>query len=345
MPQFINTEYEKNPTMLIQEIKPLGYGNPDASISYAKQIESGELRPEVARKAVELIMSGECLVDVTEQDDGCIDGRTAAEVMFVNDEGEIETRPIMDDAHERQKVAGGGYLTALAMYRALQGSSEHIDKDLARTVKHLSEQGVFCGAHTGAHGSDEKTDCGANDRVAEIFENGDHYQKQISADVAALLGVAGLDYDATVMQRVVSGWSMTLSEAEYFEGSTGTSRLDAIMGSIQALTAAQKPTRPLAVLKHLTGDHNEDFIYINYIEGKTFSQAKFREKLAEVFPDLRSSELAQIFVVDVPRIVTLAQAMGSNEEEREIALYAGVAYQLATAATLTDGTLRNFVGK
>lgn len=332
--------------MTVQEIEPLGYGNQESNISYTKQLVSGELRPEVVEKAIEFITSGECLVNVTEQDDGCIDGRTAAEVLFVNENGDVEKRAIAtDDTHERQKVAGGGYLTALSMYRALQGSSDHVDEDLARTVKILSQKGVFCGAHTGAHGDGDKTDCGANDKIADIMANGVRYREQIDENLQGLLAEAGLAYSPEVLGQVLGGWSMTLSDEEYFKGSTGASRLEKVVAGIQELSAAQQPSHPLSVLKHLAGDHNEDFIYVNYVEGKTFSQATFRQKLAAAFPDLELSKLAQIFVVDVPRIVTLAQAMGSNEEERQIALYAGVAYQLATAATLTDGSLRMFVGK
>ena len=70
--------------------------------------------------------------------------------------------------------------------------------------------------------------------------------------------------------------------------------------------------------------------------------------MRERFPDSEDSELPQVFVVDVPRIVELAQAVSLNkpvENAFAIALQAGVSYQLATAATLTDGSLRVFINK
>ena len=53
-----------------------------------------------------------------------------------------------------------------------------------------------------------------------------------------------------------------------------------------------------------------------------------------------------MFVVDLPRIVALAHAMADDREDPaafQLALEAGLAFQVATAATLTDGTLRTFV--
>ena len=330
----------------VLEIDPLNYGNPDAKISYKKQIDSGELSPEVAERAAEIIRSGECLVDITEKDDGCIDGRTAEEVMYLNEEGELVISAVTpDDTHERPKIAGGGYMTSLAMYRSLYGSSSHVDSDLAKTTSILAGKNIYCGAHTGSHSQDDTTDCGANDKVETILQNGIGFRENIGKSVAALLEVAGVKYEDAVFGRVTSGWSTTLENAEYFSGSTGASRLDVINTSVQQAQIESGNDKPLAVTKHLGGDHKEDFIILNYVKGKTFSQAKFREKLSEAFPDIEDINLAQAFVVDVARIIELANAMGETDEEKEIALYAGIAYQLATAATLTDGSLRNFIIK
>jgi hypothetical protein len=80
---------------------------------------------------------------------------------------------------------------------------------------------------------------------------------------------------------------------------------------------------------------------VNYIDGTTFSQGALAETLREAFPDKDDKNLAQAFVVDVWRVLKLAQA-SVVEDEFETALYAGVAYQVATAATLTDGSLKMF---
>jgi hypothetical protein len=331
------------------EVAPLGYGNPESKISYAKQMESGELTEEIAGYAAELIRSGECMQDITEKDDGCIDGRPAIEILFVDENGNLATRDIVDASnHERAKVAGGGYMTTLAMKRALDVPAGTVDEDLAGVVSTLTREKVYCGAHTGQHGHDDATDCGANDRFQPILQNGILYRQQIGETTDALLGVAGVEYDATISDKVLNGWSETLTNDAYFAGSTGASRFTVIE---QGIKAAQEETgnfaKPVAVSKHLKGDHKEDFVVINYIEGKTFSQRLFADKMREKFPNVDDMKLTQTFVVDVPRIVELAQAFtkerDDSEEDFKTALYAGVMYQLATAATLTDGSLPNYI--
>lgn len=339
-------EIEQNETV-VTEISPLGFGS--GSISYEAQRTSGELSAEVDARAAEIILSGDMMHEVTDQDDGCIDGRPAVEVLFINANDEFTTRPIDNSAeHERAKVAGGGYITALAMKRALDLPSGHIDDDIRETALILAQDGVYCGAHTGAHSHEDATDCGANDKIDRILSNGVLYRKEINDVTRSLIEVAGLEYhESTLTDKVFEGWSQTVAKREYFDGSTGASRFGAIEDSIRTVQEASGDfTKPLAVSKHLAGDHKEDYIVINYQEGKTFSQAAFHEVLAGEFPNHEDKKLAQAFVVDVPRIVRLAKALTRDRsEDFETALYAGVAYQLATAATLTDGTLRTFVVK
>ena len=346
----------------VTEISSLGYGNQESKISYDKQRENGELPETVSTKSVEIIKNNECLQPVNESDDGCIDGRPTIEVLCVDKTGELTSSSVGDNtAHERAKVAGGGYMTSLAMQRALEEPNMTLDEDLGVVASKLTEKRIYCGAHSGAHSSTEActTDCGANDKFQKILENGVGYRGSIAENVRGLLAVADINFDDQVFNAVMDGWSKTLDNGAYFEGSTGDSRFTVIENSMKdAQEKSGSFERPVAVSKHLEGDHKESFIVLNYIEGKTFSQVQFAKKLAESFPDIDKKDLPQAFVVDVPRIVQLAKAMGaaSTEDGRirsdleieartEKALYAGIAYQLATAATLTDGSLRNFVIK
>lgn len=138
---------------VITEVDALGYGNPESPISYEKQLVSGELSPEVAEAAAELIRSGECMVDVSEADDGCIDGRPAVTVSRVSSAAEVVESEVYDgDGHERAKVAGGGYLTSLAMRHAL-GRHEATPADDVHTLgTQLAEHGIVCGAHEDTRG-------------------------------------------------------------------------------------------------------------------------------------------------------------------------------------------------
>ena len=63
------------------------------------------------------------------------------------------------------------------------------------------------------------------------------------------------------------------------------------------------------------------------------------------FPGVDEAEFPQVFPLDAPRIGELATALADDEGEVVKAAQAGFAYQLGTAAELTDGTLPVFVIK
>lgn len=347
MQETMNTiDVDKKLEVVVTEIDALGYGNVSSSISYDKQRENGELSAEVDRRAVELIVSGEMMRTITDVDDGCIDGRPADELLYLDEKGEFSTVPIDDPStHERAKVAGGGYITGLAMKRAIDTAGVDVEMDMKVAADVLTDAGVYCGAHTGAHSHDSATDCGANDKIDTILANGVLYRKEITESMRGLLAVAGVELDQEKVDTVLSGWSETLDRPDYFGASNGANRFSVIEDTLrEAQSRSGNYAKPVAVSKNLSGDHKEDYIVINYREGATFSQAAFRQKLTEEFADTPDKQLAQAFVVDVPRIVLLAKALTHDRPEAfETALCAGVAYQLATAATLTDGTLRTFI--
>lgn len=337
------------------EISPLHYGNEASAISYDKQLQSGELSSEAVKVAVETIHSNECMVPIHEADDGCIDGRCAATVSYFKDGQEI-TAPADNSNHERYKVAGGGYITGTGMVLALGEAyrQDTLDTQVAYTAALLNEKGIISGMHTAdVHGNSTGTGCGANDQLPTILRNGSVFAEQISANIEALIGVAGMTYKPEVFSSVLAHWDEALEIEGFSDKSTGASRLSEMKKAIQLAQDQSGNEKPVAVSKHLAGNHKEDFIVLNFVEGKTFSQDAFKKKLASAFAIDPSSEeaeeIAQSFVVDVPRIVAMSRALSTNEAGEtdntrfETLLYAGVAYQLATAATLTDGSLRTFV--
>ena len=331
------------------QIEATGYGNPDSPISFEKQLDSHELLPEVADRAAELIKSGECMTDIKENDDGCIDGRPSASItVFDSANGDfVEHDGYSSADHERAKVAGGGYMTGLAMLHAL-GAHDHTSSDDIKNLgSTLAAKGIVCGAHQDTHAQGGASGCGANDKYQMILQNASKFKKEISENVSDLLNVAGVPFDSDAFERTVDTWAQLASNDAYFEGESGNSRFEAIKTNIaRAEQSKENQTlSPIAVSKRLDGDHKEDFVVINYVEGKTFSQKVFEQKLSSEY-GAGGNSLAQAFVVDVPRIVTLAQALSQgNEDNFNVALHAGVAYQLATAATLTDGTLPIFLIK
>jgi hypothetical protein len=339
-------EHERN-SMLATEIAPdgIGYGNEDASISLKKQRESGEISEAVEARAADIIKSGECMVDVDFEDDGCIDGRFAILKIIIDKFGRASEMGIDSEHNERAKVAGGGYITALAMLLALQRTGASVDEDLKRVVAELAEEDICCGAHTGEHGHGDATDCGANDKFDLILQNGVRYKNEILGTLQAVFDNQSAEYNDEAFHAAINGWTALVHKDEYFRDSTGKSRLNVIADGIAEAEKENKSGAPRGVVKNLEGDHKEDFVFLNFQKGKTFSQRKFRARMREEFPDISEKNLAQVFVVDAWRIKDLADAIGQNVEDREAALYAGLAFQLATAATLTDGTQRVFANQ
>lgn len=349
------TEKETNEIITIG-LNTLGFGNPDSSISREKQLASGELLPEVDEVAQEFILSKEGLIDVQVADDGCIDGRHATAVTMLRENGERYTSVVELTDHERAKVAGGGYITTSAMWLGVGERGENPESDFLKIGATLAENGIFCGGHTGPHihvdaeGNETNTDCGANDKMPLILENAltlmgedeNGEEKPLIIDATkALIETAGLVFNKDTFNGVLSNWADALNDEGYFPGSDGRKRLSAMIASQDENKKVYGEGKAIDGTKDLEGDHNEDYILVNYIQGKTFSQGKMLQHLQEKFPNLSDKQLAQAFVVDAWRVVELAQASVSTDDF-EAAVYAGVMYQVATAATLTDGTLQMF---
>jgi len=343
--------FEKEPHTMIIEIEPLGFGNSEAKISITERMKD-LLEATMINRQGEIILEGQEFVAVDNKDDGCIDGRIAHLVRFINSANFEEQESLADQGHERAKVAGGGYITALAMYIATKFNTGSADGDLAAVTALLTSEGVFCGAHTGEHSNpdDHVTDCGANDKIQKILVRAVEFAGNIREKTEALLAVAGVTLDpetaASVDGKMQSAWGKA-ADSDYFDGSDGDSRMLVIkqaMVDAQNISGAEKP---VAVSKDLAGKHNESFIVVNYNDGTTLSQRQLQERLMAEFPDVPVEKLPQAFVVDAWRIVELATALNKADETLDMTtlLYSGVAYQLATAAELTDGSLRVIIAK
>lgn len=330
--------------MNITELPPLGFGNPDAHISIVEKSQD-PTQLERLDKAGEFIQSGEFFVAVDKQDDGCIDGRIATLVTFIKDAAEgFETAPVADEGHERAKVAGGGYMTALAMLIGVKFNGGSIEADIKAVTELLTEQGVYCGAHTAGNNdlSGPSCGCGANDAIDAIIKAAVTHAAEIRETTAALMAAGGITIDESIVHRVEENFAKAATDEAYFEGSTGTSRFGAIKEGIADAQVASGSENPVAVSKDLAGAHQEAYVVVNYAEGTTLSQRQLQEALVQEYPDIDPLELPQAFVVDVWRIAQLAKALAASDVtiDFETAFQAGVNYQLATAAHLTDGSLR-----
>lgn len=350
-----NIETESTVHSVFKETIPApGVGNKDSSITVSKYETSDNMR-ELAADLYEILRSGECVVPCTHNDDGCIDGRFTSEIKFPA-EGSFETVSVDDNKdNERAKVAGGGYVTALAMLQALGENGSSPEADIAYLADMFAQNGMYCGGHVGSHGHahEGKTDCGANDKEDQIIANGTQAPEVVAAVTAALMERSSDSYDDQAMQRGLDGWVETVGDTTYFVDSNGVTRLDAIENGILTAQDTVVSNDKASVIKNLGADHNEIRVAVMYRQGETFSQTKLRRLLIERHPDVDPKDLPQVFVVDFWRIQQLARVVaelpnrenGQSPAAEEVqdryerALHAGVAFQVATYATLTDGSL------
>lgn len=349
---------EKTDVRVLETVSGPGGGNPDATISYNGYEQE---KPELAQALIEIINSGECMVRCTHEDDGCVDGRCVCEIAYPDGE-DFATVEVQDNGdHERAKIAGGGYITGLAMLQALGEHGDSPEQDITYVADELAKQKVFCGGHVGSHGKFDQgqTDCGANDKE-NIIVSGSAYDAESPAGGVSLLMKFSADgYDQKAIETAFGGWAETIGNTGYFSGSNGVTRLEAAQNAILKAEKDNGSDKKASVIKNLGASHNEKRLVVTYEKGHTFSQTKLRHLLMERFPAVDPNELPQVFVCDFWRVQELAQAVArfsdkstgmqqSDEDARKrykLSLHAGVAFQVATYLTLTDGTLPiDFVG-
>lgn len=323
----------------------MGFGNPNAGISLEKHA-SEELFEQMRDKAAEIITSGAAMVAVTETDDGCFDGRPTGGLVERDSEGTRGIR-VIDAEHERPMVAGGGYATGTTIRIALGEHGESIDEAIQATGRTLYEKGIVCGAHTGPVHGEGTCGCGAIDLMDKNMANAvSTYSEGIKTATQAIVeGVVGVQFDEASYEKAMKNWREALEDETYFATSTGASRSEAILATQDAINEANPNGTLEAVTKDLEGKHNEWFLTINTVEGKTFSQAKFRALMAEHFPTTDPADLPQVFPLDAYRLGELTKASVKDDEAFMTGLEASIAYQLGTAAELTDGTLPIYIIK
>lgn len=329
----------------VQELGAVGSG--EGKLGY-----SPERYPDgLLEYAGELIRNGDCMAEITEEDDGCMDGRHAVRVAFPDGEGHFTVHDVLDqDVHERAKMAGAGPMTGMMSYLSAGKRGEHVDGDIETTCLELATHGVCGGSHTGPHGSENKTDCGGNDAIVSIAENGVRFHGRLASQVEAHFDFLGETFQQNDIATVAHRWQDALVTG-YFDGSTGVSRLGAMRRAMEQWQHKHPSERPHTVVKDLDGDHQEAFIVYSYDEQHTFSQRKFREMLQQKYPDIPTDTLPEVFVIDIPRIRRIAQAISTDENgvpDEQLyrqTLTGALLYQEAALTTLENGSMPRFAVK
>lgn len=351
--RIMSIEIDQKPAIVLKETVPApGLGDKNSSISI-KKYEDDATKEVLLDDLREIVRSGECIAPCYHHDDGCIDGRCANQLVFPED-GDFATKDVSDNSgNERAKVAGGGLITGLAMHKALGEGIVSPEEDIAYIAAEFAKQNIYCGAHTGSHANGGKTDCGANDRFDEIINNAISNRAAISQFTEVLVQQIGQQFDQNAMDQDINQWTDIVNRQSYFMNSDGVTRLDAISEGVLVAQKTITDDKKASVIKNLGGGHNEVELEVMCEEDYTFSQTRLRDALIARNPDVNPDDLPQVFVLDLWRVHQLAEAIAQMPErttgrlrtEDEVrqrysrALHAGVAYQVGTYITLTDGSL------
>lgn len=312
-------ELQVQPKIEAHCIAPEGLGFGEGAISYASRAMDGQLSGEL-NKAESILKTPRVLtpIDVDKNgdpidDDGCGDGRGVADeagnIVEVT-QGDLK----LDKSLNRAKVFGGGATMALAARIALGRADVPLQGLFSDARDDLDEAGIDFGAHSDEHAHGEKSGCGAIDNAPKIIENVVKYRRDIHATIKSLdenVDEAILD---DVLDKFVS-YDESTDQTDY----SGKNVLDYIKQDEK-------------VVKKLVSDHREMFIVLNEVEGHTVDQHAVREE---------SDGQIQAFAVDMWRLRDIADRLyGDGEDDsRQRALLGELVYTLATAATLTDGSL------
>jgi hypothetical protein len=157
------------------------------------------------------------------------------------------------------------------------------------------------------------------DKAPQIFANAIEFQEQITGTILALTKEENKQAVSVELEGVFANIatyntsSATLNsnhQGEFIVGRLGQSKG--------------------CDVRTLKGKHDELRIMINTIPRTTIDQEYIRSQ---------TENKAQVFALDAHHLVQLANIIGKTDGEKTKALLSMVVYTLATAATLTDGTL------
>lgn len=320
---------EREQKIEVISLAPDGLGYGEGSISSEHMSSSGlALAGEIIRTDPDVFVS----VDVDAADDGCGDGRRAVRVMRLNEETDVIEE--LNKSRRRAKIFGGGLMVASSMWRSIAGAPKHSETvlgDREFIAGKLQAMDIAHGAHTDTHAHGDNCGCGAIDKYPDMTKNAGVYKQEIIQTLQALYGDSYTD-NLDAIKSVFATYDVLADDDVYFSNAQGAKTRDLIAGIG-------------GVVKELGDDHREGKVILNDIEGTTFDQRKFDDKLQEA----GVSEEIQVFVVDVWRGRMYADAMAQvavetlddvqYEAARQVAYADFLIRMLAVAATLTKGNL------
>lgn len=233
----------------------------------------------------------------------CVDGRLTdieGKPLAPNAAGGTETIFVADDLTTKRYAAEDG---------STAGGYENL-------VRALVAGNYVVGGHSDEHKDDEKSGCGANDRLAAIYQ----YMAENGETLKALTEqILGASIDADDHGTIVDNAS---ARSEF---SNGKELLEKLMGE------TAKANRGDEFVDPLVGGHNEVVASINKRVGTTLD----RDALAAEFgPEY------QAFNVDAWAFEEAARATSLTEDEVRQKVIAMTYYNLATTMVLAGSKMR-----
>lgn len=226
---------------------------------------------------------------------GCIDGRCGCSLK-PNTAGGTETLMVADDLINQQ-------------FRGNDGSTATA---YANIVRFLKQNDRVIGGHDDEGRNDEKTGCGANDKLPLIYA----MIGNRAAEIRALAESIGMDIDDTTHNTIVSHAS---SRTEFSSGPELYAVLDNAIGEDR--------------IDHLRGSHNEVLAVINMRYGTSLDRDALEDEFGSNY---------EAFNVDAWAFSEAANVISTtddNEEARQKSA-AMAYYNLATAMVLGGPGLR-----
>lgn len=230
----------------------------------------------------------------------CVDGRnieTGANPLAPNAAGGTETIFVADDLTTKRFAGKDG--------STLAGYSNVVDM-----LQSANNPTLEVGGHTDTHAHDNKSGCGANDKLPEIY---DFIKRKddVLRSVAATLGVQVSDETHDLIVGNAAARTEFSAGAELFKELKNKAKEEYI--------------------DHLDGEHNEVVGVINKRKGTTLDRDALMEEFGPNY---------EAFNIDVWSFEEAARATSLSEGEIDQKVAAMVYYNLATTMVLAGKNLR-----
>lgn len=229
---------------------------------------------------------------------GCIDGRCGCKIQ-PNAAGGTMSLMVADDLVNCKFAADDG---------TTRGAYEKV-------LRHLSERGLPIGGHDDEHKSDQKSGCGASDKLQDIYR----LIGKKSGRLRELATTLGYDIDDATHELLVEN----------------AARRTAFSSGAEHRQALEDATD--GDYDHLVGEHTEVVAVINTVQGTTLDRKAVQAEFGENY---------KVFNIDAWSFPEAAKVMSASEdgpEEYNKTLIAIVYYNLATALTLSNQNMRVIV--